>query len=176
MSESQAIKSEGKQTSIEVLVEVLKKWYDTRKKALEEDMKVYGLSEVLGALGEFENIMNDLWHLMRKNVYHFKFVFDRRFTKEGEEWRVDVIGNETKFTAYVKPDTPLEKVVETILSNPDNVRSALAEAFTLLEGVASRLKSLLEFAKELQDLEKRIKHIEEVLEDVKEYCRKREDE
>jgi len=168
---SQAQQKSGDKQTIELLVEALKQWYESKKEELKEVMETYGLSEVLGALKEFEDIMDDLWHLVRRSTYHFKFVFDRSMTRDGE-WRVDVIGNATKFTAYVKPDTPLEKVIEAVLDNPENLRATLSQAFATLEGVASNLKGLLNFAKELKELEEKIDRVAEVLEAVKEVCRK----
>jgi len=183
MSESvqtQATKSEGKkaenQASLRLVVDFAYKWYRDKLKELEHVMRLYGVTEVLGALDNAEKTLRDLWYLMQKNVEHFKFKFEYTYKGDNRVWEVSAVGEAAEFSTRADPDTPITEVIERILSDEEQIRNAVAEAFTALRGVASKLRALLDFARELEELKQKIDMIKAAVENIEEYCREGESE
>jgi len=177
MSESvqtQSTKSEGKkaekQASLRLVVDLAYKWYRDKLKELEHVMRLYGVTEVLGALANAEKTLEDLWYLILKNVEHFKFEFRYTYAGDNKVWEVSAIGEATEFSTRADPNTPITEVIERILSDEEQIRNAVAEAFTALRGVASKLRALLNFARELEELKQKIDMIKATVENIKEYC------
>ena len=170
------VKKEEKQAGLRLLIDFAYKWYRGKLQELENVMKLYGVTEVLGALSDVENTLKDLWFLLHKNVEHFKFEFRYTYKGDNRVWEVRAVGEATVFSTYADPGTPVTEVIEKILSDEEQIRSVLADVFTALEGVASKLRSLLDFAKELDELKQKIDAIKTAVENIEEYCRERQDD
>jgi len=171
--------TESKNVQLDVMqsiIKMLEEWYDTKRKALE---RLHGLElfEVSEALRHLDAVMEDLRNLVKRNVHNFNIrIIEAYRSDAGTVYEVYLIGNAVEFRVTVKPDTPLDKVLDKILADPEQVREVLARAFNALGGVLYKLSAMIDEIRDVAEVKKRIIELERILEELKQYCIERKDE